>query len=60
MHSAFDNFSLETIIATGFGRRINLQKGESDELSRAAATALSSVQDGAEGNMALMNVIMSK
>ena len=37
-----------------------MQEGESDELSRAAAMMFSSVQDGAEASMALMNVIMSK
>ena len=33
----FGSFTMETILATGFGRIIDIQKGESDKLTEAAA-----------------------
>ena len=33
----YSSFTMETILATAFGRVINIQKGESDSLAEAAA-----------------------
>ena len=42
----YSNFTLETILATAFGRRINLQRGESDQFSKSMELLLSGFTDG--------------
>ena len=42
----YTNFTLETILATAFGRRINLQRGESDHFSKSMELLLSGFTDG--------------
>ena len=42
----YTSFTLETIIATAFGRQINLQRGESDDLTRAMDIAVKGVSSG--------------
>ena len=37
IHRTYGSFTMETILATAFGRIINLQKGESDSLAEAAS-----------------------
>ena len=41
----YGNFSMEVILATAFGRIINLQKGESDSLTEAASHFFASEDD---------------
>ena len=42
----YGNFTLETILATAFGRRIDLQRGESDQFSKSMELLLSGFTDG--------------
>ena len=37
---------METILATAFGRRVNVQRGESSELSRQIEIIMNSIIDG--------------
>ena len=37
---------METILATAFGRQVNVQRGESDELSKAMELLMSGFTDG--------------
>ena len=37
---------METILATAFGRRVNIQRGESDELSKAMEQIMGGFTDG--------------
>ena len=37
---------METILATAFGRRIDIQRGEADELTRVARTFFSQAEEG--------------
>ena len=37
----FGQFTMETILATAFGRRVNVLKGEADELTEAAVGTFS-------------------
>ena len=39
--SIFSQFTMEAILATAFGRQVNVLKGEGDELTEAAAGLLS-------------------
>ena len=34
LYRVFSSFTMETILATAFGRRVELQRGESDQLSK--------------------------
>ena len=42
----YTSFALEAILATAFGRRVDLQKGESDEVTKAMSMMTQSVSDG--------------
>ena len=42
----FGRFTLEAILAIAFGRRVDLQKGESDEFSKAMNTVITGFGDG--------------
>jgi hypothetical protein len=46
MCRVYSNFTLETILATAFGRRINLQKGDSDQFSNSMELLLSGFTEG--------------
>ena len=46
---------METILATAFGRRINIQQGEADELTRVVGTFFS---QSAEGQVASRDVLV--
>ena len=51
----YSSFTLEAIVATAFGRQINLQRGESDEFSRAMDTAMKGFASGQFENFALIH-----
>ena len=51
----FRCFTLEMILATAFGRRVDLQKGESDEFSKAMDTAITGLGDGQVEQFTLVN-----
>ena len=42
----FGSFTLEAILATAFGRQVDIQKGESDEFSKAMDTLFADFGDG--------------
>ena len=44
--SLYSSYTLEIILAAAFGRMVDIQKGESDELSRCVDTLLEGVMDG--------------
>ena len=51
---------METILATAFGRAVNVQGGESDELTKAANIIFRSLDEGSATNFHLMIVLSSK
>ena len=51
----YSTFTLEAIVATAFGRQINLQRGESDEFSRAMDTATKGLSSGQFENFTLLD-----
>ena len=44
--SLYSSYTLEIILAAAFGRLVDIQKGESEELSRCVDTLLEGVMDG--------------
>ena len=54
-YRVFGSFTMETILATAFGRQMNLQRGESDELSEAVGTLVGSFSEGQIEKVLLMN-----
>ena len=42
----YGSFTMETILATAFGRVIDIQRGESDDLTRAVDDFFMSIQEG--------------
>ena len=44
--STYSSFTMETVLATAFGRVIDLQRGEADQLTDACATIFSGLQEG--------------
>ena len=55
MCRVYSSFTLESIIATAFGRQINLQKGESDDLTKAMDVAMKGLSSGHFENFILLN-----
>ena len=53
-------FTMETILATAFGCAVNVQGGESDELTKAANMIFRSLDEGSATNVHLMIVLSSK
>ena len=46
LYRVYSCFTLETIIATAFGRQVNLQRGESDEFTKAMDIAMKGLCSG--------------
>ena len=44
---------METILATAFGRRVNVQRGETDELSKSMEVLMAGFTDGQVETMIL-------
>ena len=55
MYRVFGCFALEAILATAFGRRVDMQKGESDEFSKAMDTVTADFGDGQVEQFILFN-----
>ena len=51
---------METILATAFGCAVNVQGGESDELTKAANIIFRSLDEGSATNLHLLIVLSSK
>ena len=51
----YSAFTLESIVATAFGRQINLQRGESDDLTRAMDVIVKGLSSGCFETLILLN-----
>ena len=47
-------FTMETILATAFGRRVDVLRGESNELSKQIEVIMSSITDGQIDGMIML------
>ena len=54
-HRVYSCFTLEVIVATAFGRQINVQRGESDQFSKAMDTAMKGFASGQFENFILIH-----
>lgn len=59
-YRTYGSFTMETIIATAFGRLVDLQKGQSDELTEAAARLFALIRERKTFNAQFLTVILSK
>ena len=50
----FNLFTMETILATAFGRRVNVLRGESNELSKQIEVIISGITDGQIDGMIML------
>ena len=50
---------METILAIAFGRVIDLQRGESDQLTEAASAIFRGAQEGSSQGLAVITMILS-
>ena len=57
-HRVYSCFTLEAIVATAFGRQVNLQRGESDEFSKAMDTAMKGFSSGQFENFTLFHSML--
>ena len=55
IYRLYSCFTLEAILATAFGRRLDIQKGESDEFSKAMDVATGGLADGQFEQFILFN-----
>ena len=51
---------METILATAFGRVVNVQQGESDELTKAAHDRFRQLEEGRSTSREAVMVLISK
>ena len=59
-HRVFGSFTMETIIATAFGRVIDIQGGENDELTNAADLIFRGTAEGNKTSAAYVLPLISK
>jgi hypothetical protein len=57
-YRVYSHFILEAIIATAFGRQVNLQRGESDEFVKAMETAMKGLASGQFENFTLIHSML--
>jgi hypothetical protein len=55
IYRVYSRFTLEAIVATAFGRQVNLQRGESDKFSKAMDTAMKGLDSGQLENFTLVH-----
>ena len=55
----YESFAMETILATAFGRVIDIQRGEADKLTKACTSFFSSTQN-IMTSLALIVVLLSE
>ena len=55
MYRVYSCFTLEIIVATAFGHQINIQRGESDEFSKAMDIATKGLSSGQFENFILFD-----
>lgn len=51
----YSSFALEAIVATAFGRQVNIQRGESDDFSKAMDTTMKGLSGGQFENFILLH-----
>ena len=59
LYRLYGLFTMETILATAFGRVINLQRGEANQLTQAAAAVFGGVQEDQGLPLDAITVILS-
>ena len=59
-HRTYGSFTLETILATAFGRAVNVQGGESDELTKATEAIFRSAEEGSSTGFVHLLLLISK
>ena len=59
-YRVYGTFTMETILATAFGCAVNVQGGESNELTEAANIIFQSQNEGSATNFYLITVLSSK
>ena len=60
IYRVYGAFTMETILATAFGCAVDIQGGESNELTEAANIIFRSLDEGSATNFHLMIVLSSK
>ncbi len=60
MHRTFGSFTMESILATAFGRVIDIQQGQSSQLTKAAADVFGGGHDGENTSTRYLMVLLSK
>ena len=56
----YGSFTMETVLAAAFGRVMDIQRGQSDELTKAAAALFSGVQEGQKTSRFYVTTLLSK
>ena len=56
----YGSFTMETILATAFGRVVDIQRGESDDLTRAVDSIFRSLQEGGSLDGATLITLFSE
>ena len=56
----YGSFTMETILATAFGRVIEIQRGESDELTSAVDSIFRGVQEGKSMSATFVMSVLSE
>ena len=57
-HRTYGSFTMETIVATAFGRVIDIQRGEGDQLTQACAAIFSAFQEGTSVSLESMVLVL--
>ena len=60
MYRTYGSFTMETILATAFGRVMDIQRGESDELTSAVDSIFRGVQEGQSLNASYLITVLSE
>ena len=60
IYRTYGSFTMETILATAFGRVMDIQRGESDELTSAVDSLFIGVQEGQLMNASILITILSE
>ena len=56
----YGQFTMETILATAFGRVVNIQRGEGDQLTEAAGIVFSGAQEGRGISGSYLTLVLSE
>ena len=56
----YSSFTMETILATAFGRVVDIQRGESDDLTKAVDSIFRRIQEGSSFDQSVLILLMSE